>query len=195
MQTPNVTALIDECRTGAESARAALLRIVYDELRAMAQAQLSRERPGHTLQATALVNEAYGRVLGTGRFSAENRRHLFGTFAEAMRQILVESARRRNAKKRGGDRERVCIEQAEMAAFTETESEEASHQILAMNAAMDRLRQEDERAAEVVMLLVFGQRTEKEIAEILNVSPKTVQRDWSFARAFLKKFVDEGPCE
>jgi RNA polymerase sigma factor (TIGR02999 family) len=180
-----VTQLLTEVKENRPGARDRLLEVVYDELRQIARGQVANERPGHTLQATALVNEAYVRVLATGRLTLENRRHLFGAFAEAMRQILVESARRRNARKRGGGRERVPLEAVEVAA------EDPSVDVLTLDRVLPEFEREDPRAGEVVRLRVYAGLTEDVIAELLGVSTKTVQRDWNYAKAWLQRAVSD----
>lgn len=179
MNTDRVTKLLARAQENEPGAKHKLFEAIYDELRAIARGQMAREKAGHTLQATALVHEAYFRVLGTEHFSLENRRHLFGAFAEAMRQILVESARRRNALKRGGDRERVPMDDFEV------ESDDPAIDIIALDEALKRFEKEDQRAAEVVRLRVYACRKEEEIADLLGVSTKTVQRDWNYAKAWL----------
>jgi RNA polymerase sigma factor (TIGR02999 family) len=161
-----------------------LLSAVYEELRAMARHRLRNERAGHTLQATALVHEAYLKLIGPGSLPWQHRAHFFGACANAMRQILVEHARARNTRKRGGG------------AHSETLADRPADEgdlslVLAVDESLDKLRAEDPRAAEVVELRFFAGLEMKEIADALQTSERTVHRDWSFARARLLQMFDE----
>jgi RNA polymerase sigma factor (TIGR02999 family) len=161
-----------------------LLSAVYEELRAMARNRLRNERAGHTLQATALVHEAYLKLIGPGSLPWQHRAHFFGACANAMRQILVEHARARNTHKRGGG------------AKAETLSDRSADDgdlslVLAVDESLEKLRAEDPRAAEVVELRFFAGLEMKEIADALQTSERTVHRDWSFARARLLQMFDE----
>lgn len=180
-----ITRLLDAVHMGETGAKDRLLDRVYQELRAIAEGQMGGERAAHTLQATALVNEAYMKVLGGDTPQYENHRHLFGAFAQAMREVLIDSARRRNAQKRGGDRKRLAFDGVELAEGVAEQM--GSADVLALDAALPKLERTDERAAEVVRYRYFLGMKEAQIAEILGVSEKTVQRDWKFARAFLRK--------
>lgn len=182
-----ITLLLENARAGEPGAKDRLLDCVYHELRSIAERQMANERGAHTLQATALVNEAYMKVLGGQEPSYENHRHLFGAFAQAMREVLIDSARRRNALKRGGDRRRVGLDGVEVAC--EVARQVGSADVLALDAALPKLERVDQRAAEVVRYRYFLGMTESQIAEILGVSEKTVQRDWKFARAYLRKAI------
>ncbi len=161
-----------------------LLPLVYDELRRLAAAQLAHEKPGQTLDATALVHEAYLRLVGDQQF--ENRRHFFAAAAEAMRRILVENARRKHSLKRGGDRQRVDldIEQLSM-------SSEASRS-LALDEALDRLEARDPPKAQLVKLRYFAGMTIEEAAETLGISVTTANRWWTYARAWLHEEIRKG---
>lgn len=163
-----------------------LLPLVYDELRAIARQRLKQERAGHTLQATALVHEAYIRMIGSENLSWQNRAHFFGACANAMRQILVDHARKRGAKKRAGNRAAVTLEHAEVADETDADL------ILAVNEGLEKLRTEDEEAAKIVELRFFGGLTMEEIAQALNTSERTVHREWAFARARLFQLLGDG---
>lgn len=174
----DVTLLLHSVRSGRDGAREELYEEVYRELRSMAAARLSRERQGHTLQATALVNEAYLR-LAPGDQDWENRAHFFGSAARAMRRILVDHARRHQASKRGGEAQRVTFEDLAIAA------PESEVDLLALDDALDALAQDEPRLAEVVHLRFFAGLGIAETAEILGTSPATVKRDWTFARAWL----------
>ncbi|MDF1752278.1 MAG: ECF-type sigma factor [Verrucomicrobiales bacterium] len=173
----DITRLLEAVRNDDLSAEAELLSLVYGELRQLARAKMAREKPGHTLQATALVHEAWMR-LGDQRF--ENRAHFFAAAAEAMRRILIESARRKQAAKRGDGAERVDADEFEIAAPTEKDDE-----ILAVHEALDSLAGHDTRKAELVKLRYFVGLTIEEAADALGISPATAKRDWTYARAWL----------
>ena len=180
-----VTQILDAIRSG-DATSDELIKLVYDELRQLASRQLAREQPGHTLEATALVHEAYLRLLGGGEQSWENRRHFFAAAAEAMRRILVDSARRKAAQKRGGRLAR--------AELNDGCSDEAipDEELVAVDEAVDRLAAVDEQAAALVKLRYFGGLTINETASVLGVSPRTADRLWAYARAWLiKEICDE----
>lgn len=164
-----------------------LLPLVYSELRAIARDQLRHERPGHTLQATALVHEAYVRLIASDSLPWQNRSHFFGACGNAMRQILIEHARRRLASKRGGQRQREPLTDAPIASSDDPDL------VLAVAECMDRLREEDPRAAEVVNLRFFAGLEMSEIALALDLSERTVHREWSFARARLQQMMSDEP--
>ncbi|HSR41948.1 MAG TPA: ECF-type sigma factor [Longimicrobiales bacterium] len=170
------TRLIRSVREGDQMAFDRLMGVLYDELKVVADRQLRRERADHTLHATALVHEAYLKLVDNTRLPAQDRSHFLALAARAMRQILVDHARRRNAGKRGGDWERTTLT-AGNAAFEFDPSE-----LLALDAAMEQL---DERQRQVVEYRFFGGMEETEIAEVLGVSERTVRRDWVKARAWL----------
>lgn len=161
------------------SALERILPLVYDELRVLARAHLRHERPDHSLRATALVHEAYLRLLGDHRPAWNDRRHFFRAAAEAMRRILIEHARRRGRVKRGGGRVRVALESADLAAEQDLED------LLALDDAFRRLDKQDPRAADVVRLRFFAGLSVAETAEALDLSERTVKREWTFARAWL----------
>ncbi len=158
---------------------------VYTELRSLAAAKLSRERSDHTLDATALVHEAYLR-LGSPDKEWENKRHFFGAAAEAMRRILVDHARRKQAAKRGGDLDRTQLHESRIAAPDGT-----SDELLAVHEALDRLAQRAPEAAEVVKLRYFTGLTMAEIAEALAIPKRSAEEHWTFARAWLHKQIEE----
>jgi RNA polymerase sigma factor (TIGR02999 family) len=163
-----------------------LLPVVYDELRAIARDRLRQERVGHTLQATALVHEAYVRLIGSdASVPWQSRAHFFGACANAMRQILVEHARRRGAQKRGGSRVRESFTQADVG------SESDLGLVLSVDEALETLRAEDARAAQVVELRFFGGLEMEEIAQALDLSERTVHREWSFAKARLAQLLGD----
>jgi RNA polymerase sigma factor (TIGR02999 family) len=176
----DVTTILDAMGEGDPQAADELLPIVYDELRRLAAHKLSRERPGQTLQATALVHEAYMRLVGSGDPGWQGRGHFFGAAAEAMRRILVERARSKGRIKRGGDRQRVDMD-ADLLA-----SDERPEELLALDEALTRLAAQDEEKAEVVKLHFFGGLTLPDTARALGISLATAERRWSYARAWLR---------
>lgn len=166
----------------AERSAAQLMPIVYDELRRLAAGYLRRERPGQTIQATALVHEAYIRLVAERAHHWQNRTHFLAIAALSMRQILVQRARRRHAAKRGGDPERITLDDHLLAAPGST-----SIDLLALDEALERLAALDAQQARLVELRYFGGLTIEEIAETLAISPATVKRHWTLARAWLKR--------
>ncbi len=178
----DVTRILSAMESGDDQAADELLPVVYQELRRLAAARLAREAPGQTLQPTALVHEAYLRLLGPEHRDAPQfagRAHFFGAAAEAMRRILVERARRRARIKHGGGRRRFELEDSDLA--TEPESDE----LLALNEALDRFAEEEPQKADLVKLRYFGGLTVEQAGELLGVSRATADRWWSFARAWL----------
>lgn len=171
-----VTRLLHKLRDGETEAFDELFSIVYAELKKIARQALRDQRRGHTLQTTALVNEAYLKLAPHTDASWQNRAHFFSIAARAMKQILIDYARKRTAQKRGGDRERTTLTSKHLAFEVKLE------ELLALNEAMDDLA---ERQRQVVEYRFFGGMTEKEIADVLDVSTRTVQRDWAKARAWL----------
>lgn len=160
-----------------------LLDSLYDELRRLAAQKLAREGPGQTLQATALVHEAWLRLGGDGQTGWQNRAHFFGAAAEAMRRILIEKARRRGALRRGGQAERVDFDEAELAVDMPDE------QLLALHEALDRFAARDRVKAELVKLKFFAGLTLDEAAKVLGVSTPTAKRYWAYARAWLYREI------
>ncbi len=180
MDTPGeITRLLGELKAGNKRAESKLVEAVYPELRRIAGRYLKRERAGHTLQATALVNEAYLRLVGQIDKDWKNRSHFFAVAAQLMRRILVDYARERKAQKRDGGRRRVDLSDALMI------SDDRLDEIIVIDAALNRLAEWDPRQCRVVELRFFSGLTEDEIAEILGVAPRTVKRDWSVAKAWL----------
>jgi len=175
----DITRYLDRLGAGDTYAAEHLLEVVYSELRLLATAKLAREAPGHTLQPTALVHEAWMRLVGDERRDWKSRRYFFGACAEAMRRILVERARQKARLKSGGDRERV--ELGDLAA----EDPLAALDLLALDEALEKLRAEDAGKAELVELRFFAGLTLDQVAKTLGVSPATVDRHWAYARAFL----------
>jgi len=176
----DITLLLNALHHGEPDAASALLTQVYAELRAMARAKMAQERPGHTLQATALVHEAWLR-LGEQRF--ENRAHLFTAAAEAMRRILISNARRRAAARNGGGVERVNVDDVEIAAPTKDDK------LLAIHETLDALAAHGARKAELVKLRYFAGLSIAEAAEVLGISTPTAKRDWTYPRAWLFRAI------
>lgn len=179
-ETPSrATLLIRQISDGNRQAASELLPLVYDELRRLARSRLARERPGQTLQPTALVHEAYLRLVEGSDPGWDGKRHFFAAAAEAMRRILIERARRRAAEKHGGGAERVTLEDVAV------EQELAPETLLALDAALERLERLDGQMAQVVKLRYFAGLSVEETAESLDLSARTVNRQWTGARAWL----------
>lgn len=177
----DVTQILAQIRQGDPKGSEQLLPLVYDELRKLAAAKLSRETPGQTLQATALVHDAFIRLVDQKTKQDWNSRgHFFGAAAEAMRRILVENARRKAGPKAGGDRQRLDL------SHIEAEAETDSLDLLALNDALDRLASEDPRKAELVKLRFFAGLTNEQAAESLGITARTAYSDWRFAKAWLQ---------
>ncbi len=166
------------------------LPLVYDELRRLARREIRRELEPQTLQTTALVHEAYLRLVGGAERSWGDRAHFFGAAARAMRQILVDRARARQAQKRGGDAQRVPLEAVEL-----VDLEQDPERFLALEAALSRLERFDERKARIVMLRFFAGLSIAETAGVLEISATTVKDEWSFARAWLFREISEDERE
>ena len=174
-----VTRLLEAANRGDRQAAADLLPMVYDELRKLAAARLAREQPGQTLDATALVHEAFLRLVGDQRF--EGQRHFFAAAAEAIRRILVEQARRRQAIKRGGDGNRQELDPNRIA------SPAPDDELTALHEALDRFTATHPEKAELVKLRYFAGLTADQAAEALGVSPSSADRHWAYARAWLRR--------
>jgi RNA polymerase sigma factor (TIGR02999 family) len=184
----DVTVLLDAAAAGNRNAAADLLALVYDELRRLAAARLAVEPSGNTLQPTALVHEAYLRLIGTPEGEPWNHRgHFFAAAAEAMRRILVESARRRRSLKRGGGQVQQGFDDLQIAAPEPTED------LLALDEALDRLAELDSVKAELVKLRYFTGMTIEEAAEALAISPATAKRYWTYARTWLFQAIAGAP--
>ncbi len=185
---PDVSQILKEAGEGCPGAVDRLFSAVYDELRRMGRQQLGREAPGNTLETTALVNECYLRLAGDeGKVERwENRRHFFGAAAEAMRRILVDHARQKRARKRGGGRGRVPLEDDVIA------STEESVDLVALDEALKRLEERDPRKSAVVKHRYFLGLTVPEIAKCLGVSARTVDDDWAMAKAWLRREIGQG---
>jgi RNA polymerase sigma-70 factor, ECF subfamily len=180
METPaDVTALLSELTKGNPDAGPRLIPLVYDELRRIANGYMRRERTGHTLQATALVHEAYLKLLGQRSVDWQNRAHFFGIAAQVMRRVLIDHARGHVRDKRGGGAEAVPLDEALIF------SPERSAEFLELDSALERLAAMDPRQAKIVEMRFFGGLTVEETAEVLGISPKTVKRDWTVAKAWL----------
>jgi RNA polymerase sigma factor (TIGR02999 family) len=176
-----VTHILDAIERGDPTAAEQLLPLVYDELRRLAALKLAREAPGLTLQATALVHEAYLRLVGTDQAHGwDSRGHFFAAAAEAMRRILVENARRRKRQKRGGGRARAELLEADLAVL------EPPNEVLAIDEALVRLAAEDPQAAELVKLRYFAGLSTEEAAQALGLSRATAYRHWAYARAWVR---------
>jgi RNA polymerase sigma factor (TIGR02999 family) len=186
MGTPregNVTRILGAAAAGDDQAAGELLRLVYSELRGLARARMARTPPGNTLQPTALVHEAYLRLIGKDDPKlTESRVHFFTAAAQAMRDILVEQARRKKRQKRGGGRKRIDLDGADLAAVP---FEPPVEDILALDEALRKLEREEPRLVEVVKLRFFAGLTTRETAAALGVSVPTIERDWRFARTLL----------
>jgi RNA polymerase sigma factor (TIGR02999 family) len=183
-----VTRILSAIQQGQPQAAEQLLRLVYDELRKLAAQKLAREKPGQTLQATALVHEAYLRLAEPGNKDQhwKSRGHFFAAAAEAMRRILIENARRKKRVKHGGELKRVEIELADLP------TRMSSEDLLALNEALEKLQRHDPVKAELVTLRYFGGLTIEQAAEILKISRVTAHRYWTYARAWLRQQITEG---
>lgn len=180
---PDVTRILEDLDQGRVQAAAELMPLVYRELRRLAAWHLANEQPGQTLQATALVHEAYLRLVGKENPNWNGRRHFFGAAAEAMRRILIENARRKKRLKRGADMERVELDGLDLPAPLPDD------ELIALDEALDRLAQNDPRAAELVKLCFFVGLTQEQAARELDVSLSTVERTWAYARAWLYREI------
>ncbi len=184
-ETGQITRLLDRAREGDRSVADELMSLVYNELRRLAQQYMASERPDHTLQATALVNEAYVRLVGSECGPWQNRAHFFAVAAVVIRRILVQHARAAASLKRGGDWRRTELDVNTVGARTTNE------QILAVDEALERLAKLDPQKARLVELRYFAGMTTEEMAESLDVSPRTIAREWDVARAWLSRELSE----
>ena len=178
-----VTLILHAIRRGEGGSSKDLLPVVYEELRRLAVARMAHEAAGQTLQATALVHEAWLRLVHDGDRTWQNRAHFFGAAAEAMRRILIENARRKSRLKRGGDLVRVDLNDVELADTTPDEK------ILLINDALERMEASDPEKARVVVMKFFGGMTNQEVATNLGVTERTVERHWAFAKAWLNQEI------
>jgi RNA polymerase sigma factor (TIGR02999 family) len=183
---PDVTLILSAIAQGDPHAAEQLLPLVYDELRRLAARKMAQESPGHTLQVTALVHEAYLRLVDVEKAQHwDSRGHFLAAAAEAMRRILVENVRRKRSKKRGGDKDRVPLDQIEVALPV------PDADLLALDEALTRLAAERPAVAELVKLRFFAGLTMEETAQALGISPATAYRHWNYARAWLFRAVSE----
>jgi RNA polymerase sigma factor (TIGR02999 family) len=183
----DVTRILNAIEQGDPKAADKLLPLVYEELRLLAAQKMSQEPPGQTLQATALVHEAYIRLVGAEAQSWDSRGHFFAAAAEAMRRILVDIARRKRSKSRGGNHQRVSLGEVFLAI------EEPKGDILALNEALDRLANEDQKIAELIKLRYFTGLTLDQVAKIMGLGRRTVDRYWALGRAWLyQEITKEG---
>lgn len=180
-----ITRLLAAARQGDESAMNRLVALVYEELRAMARRQLRQRRPGQTLTTTALVHEAYLRLVDYSGATWEDRSHFFSVAALAMRHLVVDSARRRMAKKRGGEDVRISFDELRPGGGEEPGAEARAVEVLDLDRALTSLGALDERLSKLVELRFFAGLTEEEAARVTGTSERTVRRDWRKARAFL----------
>ncbi len=174
-----LTVILRRLEQGDPHAANELLPLVYEELRKLAAQKMAHESPGQTLQATALVHEAWLRLGGDDQPAWDNRGHFFAAAAEAMRRILIDNARRKQTRRHGGDLQRVNLDALELAANMDDE------QLLALNEALEKFAAHDARKAELVKLRFFAGLTNEQAARALKVSEPTVKRDWAYARAWL----------
>ena len=181
----DATRLLRRAGEGDRSAAEELLPLVYEQLRALAARKMAGEKAGHTLQATALVHEAFLRLVGDGRDVWDNRAHFYVAAAEAMRRILIESARRKGRRKRGGDWRRLALDSVDLVA-----DEPPIEEIMSVDEAIRRLEKKDGRMATIVRLRFFAGLEPAEIAALLGVTDRTVRRDWKVARAWLYRDLE-----
>lgn len=189
MSPQEVTQLLADWGRGDRSALERLLPLVHTELRRIARRQMSHERPGHTLQATALVNEAYLKLAGQQGFEWQNRAHFFAVAAQVMRHILIDHARAHARDKRGGGAIQVSLNEAAVIGGQQAEN------FLALDEALRTLEQIDPQKGKIVELRYFGGLSIEETADVLNVSPRTVRREWQRAKAWLYRMVSEGTTD
>lgn len=186
--THAVTRILGEVATGERQASSELLPLVYEDLRRLASSRLARLAPGQTLQATSLVHEAYVRLVGNEDPGWQGRAHFFGAAARAMRNVVADHLQRKGSQKRGGGRNRVTL-----TGEIDFTIDGPSDDVLALGEALDALEREYPRKAEIVTLGFFGGLTDAEIAEVLDTSVRTVERDWRFARAWLNSRLTDAP--
>jgi RNA polymerase sigma-70 factor (ECF subfamily) len=182
----DITRILQEVSGGNREAPARLMPLVYDELRRLADHYLRRERPDHTLQPTALVHEAYLRLIDQTRVDWQNRAHFFGVAAQLMRRILVDHARRHQASKRGGFQQKLALDEA--VDYSQTRDVD----LVKLDDALTALAKFDARQSRIVELRFFGGLTIEETAEALGISPATVKVDWSMAKAWLRREIGGG---
>lgn len=181
----NVTQMLANWRNGDSAALNELLPVIYDELRQLAAGYLRRESAGHTLQATALVNEAYLRLVDQTQVNWQNRAHFFGAAANLMRQILIQHARAKHAEKRGGDAQKLYLD--EVSGLVDNLVKEQNLDLLALDDALNRLATIAPQQSRVVELRFFAGLSIEETAEALGISPATIKREWNMAKAWLHR--------
>jgi RNA polymerase sigma factor (TIGR02999 family) len=174
-----LTVILDRAGAGDPKAAEELLPLVYDELRKLAASRMAKEAPNQTLQPTALVHEAWLRLVGTEERQFQNRAHFFGAAAEAMRRILVEKARRKQRLKHGGGQQRIDLSQVDVAAACDDET------VLAVSEALDKLAERDPQGAKLIQLRFFGGLSNAEAGKMLGLPERTAKRTWAYARAWL----------
>jgi RNA polymerase sigma-70 factor, ECF subfamily len=184
-----VTQLLADFRRGEKSALDRLLPLVHSELKLIAQRQMRQERAGHTLQATALVNEVYLKLAGHDAIDLQNRSHFFAVCSQVMRHILIDHARGHSRDKRGGGAIHVSLDEALVL------PEAKSQEVLALDEALNQLELLDSQKSRIVELRYFGGLSLEETAEVLNISPSTVQREWRRARTWLYRMISEGTAD
>jgi RNA polymerase sigma-70 factor (ECF subfamily) len=185
--TSTISRLLESVRNGDAAATAALTPMLYNELHRLAMHHMRNERPGHTLQATALVNEAYLKLMDNREANWQNRAHFLAIASQAMRRVLIDHARSKRRVKRGGLQQKVSLEDVVIAA------EEQSYDLVALDGALDRLAKVDARQSRIVELRFFGGLSVEQTAEVLGISAKTVKRDWAVARAWLHRELRNNP--
>ena len=185
VKTDEVTQLLIKLTDGNESALENLLPLIYDELRRLASSYLRRERKDHTLQPTALVHEAYLKLVDQTQVQWQNRAHFFGVAAQIMRRLLVDHARRHTADKRGGEAEKLPLEEEILVVAGGAANQEKSVELLALDEALENLEKIDPRKSRIVELRYFSGLSVEETAEVIGVSPVTVKREWRMAKAWL----------
>jgi RNA polymerase sigma factor (TIGR02999 family) len=179
----DITQILQSAGRGNGRASEELLPLVYDELRRLAGLRMAQEAAGQTLQPTALVHEAWLRLVGAGERTWENRAHFFGAAAEAMRRIMIEHARRKSRLKRGGDQIRLNVDDLDLAEVTPDDK------VLLIDEALEKLQTEDPEKARIVVLKFFGGLTNEEVAQNLGVAERTVERQWAYAKAWLFRSI------
>lgn len=184
-ETHQVTRLLIQWSEGDQTALDDLIPIVYDELRRMAKRSMKRQDSGHTMQTTELIHEAYLKLAGNEEKTWKNRAHFFGVAAQAMRHILVDYARSKNSQRRGGFKQRITLAENQFV------SNERSEEIVALDDALTRLAELDERKSRVFEMKFFAGLNFEEIAEVLQMSTVTIKRDWSFAKNWLSKEITQ----
>ena len=189
--TGEVTRLLSELRAGDEEASARLITLIYGELRRMAGSYMRRERPGHTIQPTALVNEAYLRMVGRHQVEWQSRAHFFAIAAHTMRRVLLDYARQRHAGKRGGEGLRRADLELDLLAVEPGQLDT----IIALDAALERLGRIDPRQSRLIELRFFAGMSVEETAEVMGIAPVTVKREWRSAKAWLHREMQAAEAE